>query len=253
MTIRKFTANQFKPEDLVQNSTIPRKIMNLIKKTIKCDTNILIAGNTGSGKTTTLNTILHFLPRNERIVIVEETPEISPPQDHVIRLTTSTNLKIQMHELVADTLRMRPDRIIVGEVRDKKEAEALMDTMLAGQGKGSMATFHGNSAEETITRLESLGIHKNDLVTIDLILIQRRWIEYQEEEDNKEKREIIEAAVMDKKTKKPLKIYEKNKGIIRKNLKDSKLMKKLELSYQKDQSEIIKQINGTKNGSEQKK
>jgi len=249
MTIRKFTANQFKPQDLVQNSTIPQELMNLLKKTVKCDTNILIAGNTGSGKTTTLNTLLHHLPENERIIIVEETPEINPPQDHVIRLTTTPSLDIEMHELVTDTLRMRPDRVIVGEVRDKKEAKALTNTMLAGQGKGSIATFHGNSSKETITRLESLGIPKNDLIAMDLILIQRRWIKYNEKEEKtegKEIRQVIEAAVVEKPSAEPRKIYTRKKGILENKLRDTELMEKLQLSHDKNQDQLIKEIKRNK-------
>jgi len=248
MTIRKFTANQFKPQDLVQNSTIPQELMNLLKKTVKCDTNILIAGNTGSGKTTTLNTLLHHLPETERIIIVEETPEINPPQDHVIRLTTTPSLEIKMHELVTDTLRMRPDRVIVGEVRDEKEAKALTNTMLAGQGKGSIATFHGNSSKETLTRLKSLGIPKNDLIAIDLILIQRRWIKYNEKEETegKEIRQVIEAAVVEKPNVEPRKIYTREKGILEDKLKNTELMEKLQISHDKNQDQLIKEIKNDK-------
>ncbi len=241
MTIRKFTANKFKPKDLVKNSTIPRELMNLLEKTVKCDTNILIAGNTGSGKTTTLNTLLNFLPKNERIIIVEETPEINPPQEHVIRLTTTPALDIEMHELVTDTLRMRPDRVIVGEVRNEKEAKALTNTMLAGQGKGSIATFHGNSAKEAITRLKSLGIDENDLIAIDLILVQRRWMNYQNKK-GKEIRKVTEAAVVKKRNIETHKIYTKEKGLLTEKLKSTELIKKLEMSYGETKEKIIKNM-----------
>lgn len=239
MTIRKFIKDKFKPTDLVENNTIDPGLMNLIEKTIRCDTNILIAGNTGSGKTTTLNTLLHFLPETERLILVEETPEVSPPQSHVIRLTTSPSLDIEMHQLVTDTLRMRPDRIIVGEVRDEKEVKTLFNTMLAGQGKGTITTFHGNSTEEAVTRLKSLGINENDLKTIDLVLVQRRWIDHSEE--SKEKRKVVQASTLNKDSE-PIEIYSRRDGYRPEKLKGTKLMKKLELSYGENQEEIIKRV-----------
>ncbi len=239
MTIRKFIKDKFKPKDLVENNTIDPGLMKLIERTMKCDTNILIAGNTGSGKTTTLNTLLNFLPETERLILVEETPEVNPPQDHVIRLTTSPSLDIEMYQLVTDTLRMRPDRIIVGEVRDEKEVEALFNTMLAGQGKGTITTFHGNSTEETLTRLKSLGISRNDLKTIDLILVQRRWIDHSEESE--EKRKVIQASTLDKDSE-PIEIYSKEKGYRPEKMKGTKLMEKLELSYGENQEQIIKEV-----------
>lgn len=241
MTIRKFITNKFKPNDLVKNKTLSKEVMNLLKKTIKCNTNILIAGNTGSGKTTTLNTLLHFLPKNERIIMVEETPEINPPQEHVIKLVTSKDLEIEMHELVTDTLRMRPDRVIVGEVRSEKEAKALMNTMLAGQGKGSIATFHGNSSQEALTRLIGLGINENDLKSIDLILVQKRWTNHSRK-NVKEERKVTEVSSLRKNSSKPVVIYNDTKGLQLNELKKTKLMEKLSLSYGKSKEELIQEI-----------
>jgi Flp pilus assembly CpaF family ATPase len=104
---------------------------------LQSDCTLLICGNTGSGKTSTLNALFCFVPANERIVVVEETPEIRLPHEHQIRLASSLELGIDMHSLIVDSLRMRPDRIIVGEMRTASETKAFVDTLLAGQGKGS--------------------------------------------------------------------------------------------------------------------
>ncbi len=242
MTIRKFITNKFKPPDLVKNKTVPPEVMKLLEKTIKCNTNILIAGNTGSGKTTTLNTLLHFLPKEERIILVEETPEINPPQEHVIQLATSPELNIEMHELVTDTLRMRPDRVIVGEVRNEKEVKALMNTMLAGQGKGSIATFHGNSSQETFTRLEGLGATKNDLMAIDLLMIQRRWTNQTNKNQKKEIRRVTELASPEKNQSTPLTMYSSSEGLQIDQLKRTRLMEKLCLSYGQEKEEVAKEL-----------
>ncbi len=179
LTIRRFTERRWTPWDIINNGTMSAEQMAKIWWAIDHDLNIAIAGNTGSGKTTTLNAIMAFIPLDERIILVEETPEIWIPHEHRIRLVPDENTSMQ--DLVYDTLRMRPDRIVVGEVRRPEEMRALFDTMLAGQGRGSYATMHGRSVEETERRIRSMGIPEEDLAALDVIVVQRRLREHGKE------------------------------------------------------------------------
>ncbi len=172
LTIRRFNVRRFTPWDLIELGTATPEQLAEIWYAMDAEMNIIVAGNTGSGKTTTLNAALAFVPISERIILVEETPEIEIPHPHKVRLVPTEEISIQ--ELVYDTLRMRPDRIVVGEVRRPEEMRALFDTMLAGQGKGSYATMHGRTAEEAIRRIRSMGIPEEDLVALDVLVVQRR-------------------------------------------------------------------------------
>jgi len=153
---------------------------------------ILVCGNTGSGKTTTLNSLFCFLPPNERIVVVEETPEIVLPQEHKVKLNTSENIGVGMEKLIENTFRMRPDRVIVGEVRSSEECKGFVNTMLAGQAKGSYATFHAESASEALQRMQSLGVKKESLGSIDLIVVQKRIQRINLKGQRKEERKVTE-------------------------------------------------------------
>ncbi|MFH1256450.1 MAG: ATPase, T2SS/T4P/T4SS family [Candidatus Diapherotrites archaeon] len=175
LTIRKFRKKPFTPKELFENKTVSAEALAFLSMALQTDCSLVIAGNTGSGKTSTLNALFHFVPRNERIIAVEETPEILLPHGHIVKLNTAEELGIGMHELIVESLRMRPDRIIVGEVRSQKELNAFIDTLLAGQGKGSYCTFHAQSAQEALTRMQKLSAHQMDLASIDLILVQKRW------------------------------------------------------------------------------
>ncbi len=185
LTIRRFTVRRYTPWDLIELGTATAEEMAAIWWAMDEEKNVIIAGNTGSGKTTTLNAVLSFVPLDERIILVEETPEIDIPHPHSVRLVPTED--ISMQELVYDTLRMRPDRIVVGEVRRPEEMRALFDTMLAGQGKGSYATMHGRTAEEALRRIRSMGIPEEDLVALDLLVVQRR-----RGRGGKEERKIVE-------------------------------------------------------------
>lgn len=174
-TIRKFSKGFFTPLQLVQNNTLTIELAAFLWMALETDCSILIAGNTGSGKTTTLNALFSFVPASERIIVAEETPEISLPHNHVIKLNVVKEQDVGMQNLIIDTLRMRPDRVVVGEVRSREELLAFIDTLLAGQGKGSYGTFHSQSCEEVVKRALSLGVPPLDLATIDLVVVQRRW------------------------------------------------------------------------------
>jgi len=175
LTIRRFRQQPFSPAQLVENRTFSCGAMALLWIAMQCDCSLLLAGNTGSGKTSSLNALFSFVPESERIVAVEETPEIQLPHRHVVRLGVVKEQGITMQDLIVESLRMRPDRIVVGEVRSGEEVGAFIDTLLAGQGKGSYATFHSQSAREAISRMRSLGVMPLDLCAIDLVVVQRRW------------------------------------------------------------------------------
>ena len=180
------------PRALVSVGTAGAGVMAFLGMCMECYLNVLVAGNTGSGKTSTLNSLFSFIPADERIILVEETPEISLPHRHLVRLSVCDELGVRMDELVSDTLRMRPDRVIVGEVRTPQESRAFVNTMLAGQGKGSYATFHAQTGREALTRLQSFGISAADLFALDLIVVQRRWAQ-----KGKLLRRVTEIAVQD--------------------------------------------------------
>lgn len=137
-TIRKFGKKPFSPLDLIANNTASSEALAFLQIAFQTDSSVLIAGNTGSGKTSLLNALFCFVPARERIIAVEETPELNLTQEHLVKLNVSDGLKLGMKDLIVDSLRMRPDRIIVGEVRNSEEVLAFVDTMLAGQGKGSI-------------------------------------------------------------------------------------------------------------------
>ena len=174
-TIRKFNSRKFTPFELVKNSTLSAEAVAFLWLALETDCSLLIAGNTGSGKTTTLKALFSFVPGNERVVTIEETPELQIPHRHTVKLNTCPERGIGMPELIVDSLRMRPDRIIVGEIRSREEVSSFIDTLLAGQGKGSYATFHSTSSLEALKRLALLGVKEIDLCSLDLVMVQKRW------------------------------------------------------------------------------
>ena len=194
-TIRKFTKEPFLPTQLAASKTLSFSSLSFLWMAMELDCSILIVGNTGSGKTSTLNSMVSFVPEQERIIVTEETPEITLPHRHTIKLNCVEHANIGMRDLITDTLRMRPDRVIVGEMRTEKECRAFIETMLAGQGKGSIATFHAQSAREAITRLQGLGVSEIDLRALDLIVVQKRWNAYNKRTQSfHEKRRVLDIA-----------------------------------------------------------
>ena len=193
-TIRKFRRSPFAPWELAKSGTFSFESMAFLWMAMQTDLSLMVAGNTGSGKTSTLNALFSFVPKTERIIVVEETPEIALPHRHVVKLNTCPELGIGMKDLIVDTLRMRPDRIIVGEVRNSEEVNAFIDTLLAGQGKGSYATFHAQSGKEVIMRMRNLGVMEMDLESIDLVLVQRRWNRLSKGGAMLEERRVTEAS-----------------------------------------------------------
>lgn len=195
ITIRRFREMPYSPSELCQNNTINEKTMAYLSILMQSDSSVIIAGNTASGKTTTLNALFGFVPLSDRVIITEETPEINIPHKHSLRLVANKDMGISLQTLVYDSFRMRPDRIIVGEIRNKEEANALFDVLLAGQARGSYATMHAQSANEALQRLKSFGINEIDLNSISCIIVQKRMIKYDKgAKRNFEIRRIVEIA-----------------------------------------------------------
>ncbi|MBL4936590.1 CpaF family protein [Clostridium sp. YIM B02515] len=159
ITIRKFAEDPFKVEDLVRFGTMNSKMAELLRNCVEGRLNIVVSGGTGSGKTTTLNVLSSFIPHDERIVTIEDAAELQLSQEHVVRLETRpSNLEgkgeITIRELVKNSLRMRPDRIIVGEVRSG-EALDMLQAMNTGHD-GSLTTGHANSPRDMLSRIETM-------------------------------------------------------------------------------------------------
>ena len=159
ITIRKFPEKRLGPEDLIGYGTINKEIADFLRTCIEARLNVVISGGTGSGKTTLLNVLSGFIPSTERILTVEDAAELSLGQEHVGRLETRpANIEgsgaITIRDLVKQTLRMKPDRIIIGEVRGG-EALDMLQAMNTGHD-GSMATVHANNPRDALSRLETL-------------------------------------------------------------------------------------------------
>lgn len=159
LSIRRFGTKPLRAQDLIYYQSATEEILDLLKGTIKCRLNVLISGGTGSGKTTLLNVLSSFIPNTERIITVEDAAELLLQQEHVLRLETRPpNLEgrgqITIRDLVRNSLRMRPDRIIVGEVRGAEVVD-MLQAMNTGHD-GSLATIHANSPRDALSRLETM-------------------------------------------------------------------------------------------------
>ena len=159
VSIRRFAVNPLKVDDMVKNQSFTPAMAQLLEALIKAKLNVLISGGTGSGKTTMLNLLSGFIPNDERIVTVEDAAELQLRQEHVLRLETRPpNIEgkgeISQRSLVRNALRMRPDRIVLGEVRGA-EALDMLHAMNTGH-EGSMATLHANTPRDALTRLENM-------------------------------------------------------------------------------------------------
>jgi pilus assembly protein CpaF len=157
LSIRRFGRDPLRGQDLVNNLTLTPGILLLLEACVKARLNILISGGTGAGKTTLLNALSAFIPEDERIVTIEDAAELKLDQIHVARLETRPpNIEgigaIRIRQLVINALRMRPDRIIVGEVRGE-EALDMLQAMNTGHD-GSLTTIHANSPRDAVSRLE---------------------------------------------------------------------------------------------------
>ncbi|HHZ20471.1 MAG TPA: CpaF family protein [Firmicutes bacterium] len=188
ITIRKFSRDPFTVDDLINFGTLTPEMAKFIEACVKIRLNIVVSGGTGSGKTTTLNVLSSFIPPDERIITIEDAAELQLRQEHVVSLETRPpNVEgkgaVLMRDLVRNALRMRPDRIIVGEVRGG-EALDMLQAMNTGHD-GSITTGHANSPRDMIARLETMvlmagmelpsrAIREQIASAIDLIIQQNR-------------------------------------------------------------------------------
>jgi pilus assembly protein CpaF len=159
LTIRKFATDPYMIDDLIAFGTLSREVAEFLDACVRGKANILVSGGTGTGKTTTLNVLSSFIPEDERIVTIEDAAELQLHQDHVIRLEARpANIEgrgeVTVRDLVKNSLRMRPDRIVVGEVRDAAALD-MLQAMNTGHD-GSICTVHANSPRDTLSRIETM-------------------------------------------------------------------------------------------------
>lgn len=189
LTIRKFGKKPITAKQLVEWGSLSPKMLNFLEACVKGKLNIIVSGGTGSGKTTLLNVLSSYIPSDERIVTIEDSAEVQLHQDHVVTLESRpANIEgkgaITIRDLVVNALRMRPDRIIVGEVRSKETLD-MLQAMNTGHD-GSLTTTHANSPRDAVSRLETMvmmggvelpskAIRDQIASAIDLIVQQSRF------------------------------------------------------------------------------
>jgi pilus assembly protein CpaF len=188
MSIRRFTADKLDHNDMIRLGSLTEEFVATLQAAVQLRLNILVSGGTGSGKTTLLNILSSFIPENERIITIEDSAELQLRQEHVVRLETRpANLEgngaVSQRDLVVNALRMRPDRIIVGECRSG-EALDMLQAMNTGHD-GSLTTVHANAPRDALSRLETLvamsglelpkmAVRQQIASAIDLIVQQAR-------------------------------------------------------------------------------
>jgi pilus assembly protein CpaF len=188
LTIRKFATDPFTHQDLIDFGTMTKETCDFLHACVQGRLNIIISGGTGSGKTTTLNVMSSFIPEGDRIVTIEDAAELQLRQQHVLRLESRpANIEgrgqISIRDLVRNALRMRPDRIVVGEVRDGAALD-MLQAMNTGHD-GSITTVHSNSPRDSMSRLETMvlmagldlpvrAIREQVASAVDLVVHQQR-------------------------------------------------------------------------------
>ena len=159
LSIRRFGRDPITSRNMLDNKTLSEEMLELLSAVVKGRLNMLISGGTGAGKTTLLNVLSGFIPNSERIVTIEDAAELQLKQEHIVRLETRPpNIEgkgaVRMRQLVINSLRMRPDRIVVGEVRGE-EAFDMLQAMNTGH-EGSLTTVHANSQRDALARVENM-------------------------------------------------------------------------------------------------
>lgn len=242
ITIRRFSDKPWTVTDLMKTGTSSHTVLALLWIALENEMSVVIAGGTGSGKTSFLNAVMTFIPANQRIISVEDTREIQLPQyAHWVPMEArQANQEgrggVSMLDLIVNSLRMRPDRIIIGEIRRKEEAEVLFEAMRTGHSV--YGTFHANTAQETVLRLSNapIDIPKITLNALGLICVQHR--------DRKTgKRVTLQVAEMTEEGNERvvLQYDQKTKKHVFKN-KPISLMKKLEEFQGIDEKDFYEQL-----------
>ncbi|MEM4257023.1 MAG: ATPase, T2SS/T4P/T4SS family [Candidatus Diapherotrites archaeon] len=239
ITIRKFMHSKFDLQEIGKSNTASFEMLAFLWMAIQSDCSILICGNTGSGKTTLLNALLYFIPKSERIILVEDTPEIKLIHEHSVRLCTSIN--VNMHQLIENTMRMRPDRVIIGEIRTKEEVHAFIDSALAGQGKGCFATFHAKSSEESISRFSNYGVMQEDISSIDLIITQKRRSIFQKNVFL-EQRKLEEIAETNGKEINVLYFWDQNENKFKRKNNSKRVIKKILATFSLSEEAFLQEL-----------
>jgi pilus assembly protein CpaF len=175
LSIRRFGHERLNADDLVANKSLTQPMLDLLKGCVKARLNVLVSGGTGAGKTTLLNVLSSFISERERIVTIEDAAELQLHQEHVVRLETRpSNVEgkgaVHQRQLMINSLRMRPDRIIMGEVRGE-EALDMLQAMNTGHD-GSLTTVHANSPRDALSRLETMVAMSN--LNIPTVAIRRQ-------------------------------------------------------------------------------
>jgi len=189
LTIRKFSTDPYMVDDLIGFGTMSRAVSDFLDDCVRGKLNILVAGGTGAGKTTTLNVLSSFIPNDERVITIEDAAELQLHQDHVLRLEARPpNIEgkgeVKIRDLVRNSLRMRPDRIVVGEIRDAAALD-MLQAMNTGHD-GSICTVHANTPRDVLSRVETMvlmagvdlpvrAIREQVSNAIDLIVQQARF------------------------------------------------------------------------------
>ena len=189
LTVRKFSSDPYQVEDLIGFGTMTRAVSDFLERCVRGKLNILVAGGTGAGKTTTLNVLSSFIPGDERVITIEDAAELQLHQEHVLRLESRPpNIEgrgeVKIRDLVRNSLRMRPDRIVVGEIRDAAALD-MLQAMNTGHD-GSLCTVHANSPRDVLSRVETMvlmagidlpmrAIREQVSGAIDLIVQQSRF------------------------------------------------------------------------------
>src|SRR5437879_3291039 len=207
LTIRKFSRDPFQAEDLVNFGTVTNEAVGFLKACVMARANLLISGGTGTGKTTLLNVCSSFIPPTERIVTIEDAAELQLHQEHVCRMESrpadlNGENRVGIRDLVINALRMRPDRIVVGECR-AGEALDMLQAMNTGHD-GSITTLHANTTRDALSRLETMvlmagidlpmrAIRQQVASAIDLVVQLSRMRDRSEERRVGKERESVKA------------------------------------------------------------